>query len=614
GASRQERVMTGEWSGPGMPTLDLGVVGNCCVAALIDRSAALTWMCYPRLDGDPIFCKLIGGDLLAQSDPAAGAFVVGVEGGRPVRQSYIENTPVLVTEIESDAGTIRVTDFCPRFVEYGRMFRPAMLIRIIEPVRGQPRVRLSIRPRADHGRRAAEWRRGSHHLRYLLTDDALRITTDAAIDMVASATPFVLSRRVVFIMGPDEPLGRPPAEVARELRERTIAYWREWTRSLSIPFEWQDVVIRAAITLKLCAYDETGGIVAALTTSIPEFGQGARNWDYRFCWLRDAFFTVQALNRLGATRTLEDYMGYIGNIAAGSPDGRLQPLYGLSFQTGIVEWEEAALGGYRNLGPVRFGNAAYTQAQHDAYGSVIMAMAQAFFDRRMLVRGSEQLFRQLETLGRQAQARWDKPDAGIWEFRTRASVHTHSAVMCWAACDRLARIAGSLFLTEEAAGWRNSADGMRDEILKRAWNKKLASFVSTFGGDDIDASLLMLADVDFVGLDDPRFLSTVRRVEEVLRTGSHVKRYATADDFGEPESAFTVCTLWYVECLARIGREEEARELFEDVLRTRNHLGLLSEGFHVGTGELWGNFPQTYSMVGLIRCASRLSMSWERAF
>jgi GH15 family glucan-1,4-alpha-glucosidase len=598
-----------------LTSLDLGVVGNCNIAALVDASARIAWMCYPRLDGDPVFCSLIGGERLSQGDMRRnGSFSVELEGGMPAAQAYVANTPVLTTEIASPDAAIRITDFCPRFVEYGRMFRPATLIRIVEPIRGSPRITVRIRPRVGYGERAAVSARGSHHLRYGLDDDAIRVTTDAAIDLVARETPFLLTKPLVFVLGPDEPLGRPPAEVARELLERTISHWRDWTRSLSIPFEWQDVVIRAAITLKLCAYEETGGIVAALTTSIPEFGQGARNWDYRYCWIRDAFFTVQALNRLGATRTLEDFMGYIGNVVAGSADGYLQPLYGLGFETEIVEREQPALGGYRNLGPVRSGNAASHQVQNDAYGSVILAMAQSFFDDRMLVRGSVETFRQLEILGRQAAERWRLPDAGVWEFRTRAEVHTHSAVMCWAACDRLARIARRLGLDVEEEEWRRTADGMRSEILAEAWSERQQSFVSTFGGERIDASLMMLADVDLVEASDPRFLATLARVEQSLRVGAHVKRYETADDFGEPESAFTICTLWFIESLARTGRRDEAREMFEDVLKTRNRLGLLSEGYHVDTGELWGNFPQTYSMVGLIRCAARLSASWEQAF
>ncbi len=591
-------------------SLDLGVIGNCAIAALVERLGSIVWCCYPRLDADPVFCSLIGGDKLAGS----GCFAVGLEGQTASSQSYTPNTPVLVTTLEAPSGSLRITDFAPRFVRFGRMFRPAMLVRIIEPIAGQPRVTVRLRPRHGYGAHEAARSQGSHHIRFDLGGQSARLTTNASVDIINGEIPFLLTKPVVFLFGNDEPVDRNPADVAREFLEQTLIWWREWTRSLSIPFEWQDVVIRAAITLKLCAYEETGGIVAALTTSIPEYGAGARNWDYRFCWLRDSFFTVEALNRLGATKTLEDFMGYINNIVAGSANGYLQPLFGLRFETVVTEVEQPALGGYRNLGPVRFGNAAYTQVQNDGYGSVILAMAQSFYDQRMLTPGTIATFRQLEALGQQAEARWNQPDAGVWEFRTRQSVHTHSAVMCWAACDRLAGIAAHLDLTPEAGRWRKSADMMRAGILKQAWNEAIGSFASTFGGSDVDASLLMLADVGLLDIKDPRFLGTVKRIEEVLKFGGHMKRYASADDFGEPESAFTVCTLWYIECLARLGRKDEARALFEDILAARNPLGLLSEGLHLDTRELWGNFPQTYSMVGLIRCALRLSKPWEAAF
>jgi GH15 family glucan-1,4-alpha-glucosidase len=602
-------------SSPNGRTLDLGVIGNCSIAALVDQSASIVWCCFPRLDADPVFCSLIGGDRLANDGPhGSGMFSIDLHDGTSKAQAYMPNTPILVTTLKGIAGSIRVTDFAPRFQQFGRMFRPAMIVRIVEPIAGQPRIAVRIKPRCGYGLEAARQSQGSHHIRIDLGAQSARVTTDAPVDLITAEVPFLLNKPLVFIFGNDEPITRAPSEVARELLDATTAYWREWTRSLSIPFEWQDVVIRAAITLKLCAYEETGGIVAALTTSIPEYGAGARNWDYRFCWLRDAFFTVQALNRLGATKTLEDYMGYIGNIIADSDDSYLQPLYGLRFETELTEIEQPALGGYRNLGPVRFGNAACKQVQNDAYGSVILAIAQSFFDRRMLTPGTVDIFRRLERLGMQAEARWNQPDAGVWEFRTRAEIHTHSAVMCWAACDRLAAIAGQLCLDDAEARWRASADKMRARILEQAWSDTAQSFVSTFGGEDIDASLLMLADVRFIDVQDWRFLATVQRIEAVLRNGSHIKRYASADDFGKPESAFTVCTLWYIECLAQLGRTDEARELFSDVLAARTDLGLLSEGLDLGTGELWGNFPQTYSMVGLIRCALKLSKPWEHAF
>jgi GH15 family glucan-1,4-alpha-glucosidase len=307
---------------------------------------------------------------------------------------------------------------------------------------------------------------------------------------------------------------------------------------------------------------------------------------------------------------MEDYLGYVSNVAASSPDGYLQPLFGLGLERRLDEAVIGSLPGYRGHGPVRSGNAAYTQVQNDGYGSVILSVIQYFFDERLPTAGDEGLFRRLEPLGEQAVRRWNEPDAGIWEFRTRNGVHTHSAMMCWAACDRLAKIAGKLGLSARAAYWREEAERIRDGALERAWNGELRSFTSTFGGSDLDASLLLMPEIGIVAANDPRFLSTLARCEEHLRFGNHLYRYRAPDDFGEPETAFTACTFWLIDALVRVGRHDDALDVFTDVLGHRNHLGLLSEGMHLDSGELWGNFPQTYSMVGLINAAMSLSRKW----
>jgi len=361
----------------------------------------------------------------------------------------------------------------------------------------------------------------------------------------------------------------------------------------------------------VCPNEETGAIVAALTTSIPEYGASGRTWDYRFCWLRDSYFTVKALNSLNATRTMENYLAYVSNLAAGSKDGYMHPLFGLGLERRVEEFIVPGLSGYRNYGPVRRGNAAWTQVQNDGYGSVILAAMQCFFDERLPDMGNETLFRQLERLGEEAEARWNKPDAGLWEFRLRDGIHTHSAVMCWAACDRLARIAQRLDFPQSALRWEASAKRIREGIIEHAWNHEKNTFVSVFGGQDLDASLLLMAESGFIPADDPRFLATVEACEKALRFGNHLYRYRTPDDFGAPETAFTACTFWLIDALVRTGRHADAQEIFKDILSRRNHLGLLSEGVHVQSGELWGNFPQTYSMVGLINAAMALSRSWE---
>lgn len=594
-------------AGKRVPSLDLGVIGNASAAALIDRDASIVWMCAPRMDGDPIFCRLLDG-----VEGEGGDWSIAIEDFADSEQRYLRNTAILETVLsDRDGNRLRVTDFAPRFKAAGRIFRPQTIVRLIEPVEGSPRVRVRLRPRHGYGAYRPETTRGTSHIRFLLGDQVMRLTTDAPVEFVERGTAFLVDRPYAFIFGADERLAQAPLLVARTFLEETRDYWCEWVRYLSLPIDFQEVVIRSAITLKLCSHEETGGIVAALTTSIPEYGESGRTWDYRFCWLRDSYFTVKALNLLGATKTMEDYLGYVSNAAASSPDGYLQPLFGLGLERRLDEAVIGSLAGYRGHGPVRSGNAAYTQVQNDGYGSVILSITQCFFDERLPTMGGEALFQRLEPLGEQAARRWDRPDAGLWEFRTRDGVHTYSAIMCWAACDRLARIAGRLSLVDRAAHWRGEADRIRAGTLARGWNEELKSFVSTFGGSSLDASLLLMPEIGILPARDPRFLSTLAACEAHLRFGNHLYRYRAPDDFGAPETAFTACTFWLIDALARVGRHDDAREIFADILKRRNHLGLLSEGLHVETGELWGNFPQTYSMVGLIYAAMHLSRRWE---
>jgi GH15 family glucan-1,4-alpha-glucosidase len=592
-------------------SLDLGLIGNCHIGALIDRVGEVLWCCLPRLDADPVFCSLLREH---ETGEGFGFTVVELEDQVRADQHYLTNSAVLTTRLtDSRGGAVEIIDFAPRFRQYGRMFIPVMLIRQIKRVEGTPRIRLRVRPAYDYGSHRCTMTYGSHHIRYVSPSWIVRLTTDAPITTVLEEIPFFLDEQITLIFGPDETVQDAVSELARRFLMETLSYWHQWVRDLAIPFEWQDEVIRAAITLKLNTFDDTGAIVAAMTTSIPEAQGSVRNWDYRYCWLRDAYFVVNALNRLGTTATMERYLRYVVNVAAGAHGERIQPVYGIDGRSRLEEREVDSLPGYRGMGPVRVGNQAYEQTQHDVYGSAILAVAHVFFDRRLVHRGDETLFRRLETLGVTALAVHDQPDAGLWELRGVLRIHTFSGVMCWAACDRLARIASELALHERAAFWRLHADHMHTTICARAWNQRKQSFVSVFDGDTIDASMLLLHDVGFLAADDPRFSKTVEAVERELKQGDYVYRYVEPDDFGVPENAFVVCTFWYIYALAALGRSEEARTLFENLLARRNRHGLLSEHITPDTGELWGNFVQTYSMVGLINSAIRLSKRWDTA-
>ncbi|MBK9571214.1 MAG: glycoside hydrolase family 15 protein [Rhodoferax sp.] len=592
-----------------MKTLDLALIGNCTIGALIDAHATVNWACWPRFDGDPVFCALL------KDTDDYGFFSVELADCERTEQHYLENTAILVTRLyDRQGGAIEVTDFAPRFGQHGRTFRPMMLVRRLRRLTGSPRLTLRLRPACSDGaaRPAVTW--GSNHIRYVGPTLALRLTTDASLTAILQETPFFLDDTVTLLLGADETVHEAAGDVGRRFLEETTQHWREWVRALAIPYEWQEAVIRAAITLKLNAYDDTGAIVAAMSSSIPEAPHSGRNWDYRYCWLRDGYFVVNALNRLGATRTMERYLGYIVNIAAQAGAGPLQPVYGIDGRIELDERELPALSGYRGMGPARTGNLAYKQVQHDVYGSAILAASHIFFDCRLTRRGDEALFRRLEPLGEQALRCHDQPDAGLWELRGSARVHTFSSVMCWAACDRLARIAVHLGLTERATYWHEQALAIHATISQRAWNAQRGSFVATFEGDTMDASLLLLAEVGFLDVWDPRFRATVSAVNQDLRRGDFIFRYIEKDDFGEPENAFLVCTFWYVNALASLDCRQEARELFGKLLACRNRHGLLAEHVDPRSGEQWGNFVQTYSMVGLINAAIRLSIRWDQAF
>lgn len=585
--------------------------------------------------------------LLSDEDPGApdagGVWAIEVEGAVEHRQAYLRNTPILRTEIvNADGAAVEIIDFSPRYRHLGRQYRPLAFVRIVRPLKGAPRIRVRLKPMTNYGERPCTVTAGSNHIRFVGEAMTLRLTTDTAISHILEERAFRLEEPIGFFLGPDEGLDAEVSTITGRMLRETIDYWRGWVRTLTVPLEWQEAVIRAAITLKLCAYEETGAIVAALTTSLPEHeadsGTG-RNWDYRYCWLRDAYYVVQALNRLGAADMLENYLAYLRNLVdatnrgemratatlpaqpglpgldperpANGKAGHVQPVYGVGLEPVLTEWIAPHLPGYRGIGPVRVGNQAHEHLQHDVYGQIILSTVQAFFDERLLRPATVDDFRALEPIGERAFELHDKPDASLWEFRGREAVHTYSSVMCWAACDRLANAAARLGLADRADHWHARAAQVRTTIETRAWNEGEGRFAATFGGDELDASLLQLVDVRFLPADDPRMAATMAAVESGLRRGPYMFRYTIPDDFGLPKTAFNFCTFWLIEALHLSGRTDEARRLFEEMLARRTTAGLLSEDISLDGQELWGNYPQTYSLVGLINCAHLLSKSWQ---
>ena len=587
--------------------LDLALIGNSCAAALVDQHGRIVWWCFPHFDSDPVFSRLLAGDEEKGFCEVALADLVETDS------RYMRNTAIVETIMTDSAGAkVRVADFAPNFDRFEREYRPPQIIRRIEPIAGIPRITIRVRPTHHYGRPTDNVVVGSNHIRYIGGEQVLRLTTDAPLSYIVKEVSFPLTRPMNLIFGQDDPFLSAIDTTAREFLDRTRDHWLIWVRNLALAYEWQSEVVRSAITLKLCSFTETGAIIAAHTTSIPEAPSSPRTWDYRYCWLRDAYFVVDALNRLGATQIMESYINYITTIATIRED--MSPVHSIVPFSSLEETIAPDLKGFLGHGPVRVGNQAAGQIQNDVYGSVVLAATQMFVDQRLPRMGDESLFRLLEGLGERAIVRAFEPDAGLWEYRTRALPHTYSATLCWAACDRLAGIARKLKITDRAKYWAANARSLRKRILEEGWSEERGALTGAFGAPDLDASVLLVAELGLVSSNDPRFIKTCDTIGRELMRNGRIMRYTAPDDFGAPETAFLACNFWYIDALYQIGRKDEARELFESILARRNAYGLLSEDIHPDAGELWGNLPQTYSMAGIINSATRLSSSWEEAW
>jgi GH15 family glucan-1,4-alpha-glucosidase len=585
-------------------SLDLGLIGNGAIGALIDAEGTVVWCCLPRFDGDPVFGSLLGGD---SKPERAGRFAIELVGAVRIEQQYATDTAILVTRCyDKKGGGIEITDFCPRFDQEGKLFFPAMLVRQVRPIGGKPSIVVRVTPAVDYGCAQRGHALGANHISYA-GNQALRLTTNAPTETIVDETSFHVDQTFSFVFGVEEPVGEATS-VGTGFLEKTEAYWRSWVRALKVSGEWRDAIVRAAITLELNVHEKTGAIIAAMTTSIPEAPNSGRTWDYRYCWPRDACFVVNALGRIGDIRTTERHLAFLLDRAASSDDARLVPMYAIDGGTIPEERVAECLAGYRGMGPVRVGNKASEQQQNDIYGEAVLTAEPLFANPRGSRTGDKALFARLEPFGHHAVRLHDVPDAGLWELRGAERVHTFSSVMCWVACDRLAKYAAHLKLADRAEFWRTHAQRIHDVISKRSWSAKLNAFTATMEGDSLDASLLLMPRLGFLDATDPRFAGTVAAIESQLKQGDFVYRYVERDDFGYPENAFLVCTFWYIEALAAMGgaRREQARALFKKVLSARNRHGLLAEDLDPRTLEQWGNFPQTYSMAGIIDCATAL--------
>lgn len=581
----------------------LGLVGNCQFSALIASTGGVVWLCLPRFDAEPVF-----GALLDETD--GGTFqVMPAEGGAGV-QAYVENTNVLETRFDTQSGSFRIIDFAPRYWLYERCFRPTKLFRIVEPIHGTPRIRVRCTPRLGFSRGVPSETHGSHHIRYHGYSSQLRLTTDVPLSYLNEQT-FVLTERKHLVLSWGDPVEEPLSPLCERLLRGTVKYWQTWVKQGSLPPLWQKEVIRSALALKLHCYEDTGAIVAALTTSLPESPGSGRNWDYRYCWLRDAYYAIRAFRLLGHFEECEQFIQFLLNVAGSVSSLDISPLYSIDGSAGPPERILSGWPGFDGFGPVRVGNAAASQRQNDVFGEMVLALVPIFVDERYAAERSPESLRLLLGLGRKASEVAGTPDAGIWEYRSDLKPQTFSSLMCWAACDRVALVSQK-YAPELEAEFRAAAEKIRTQILLRGFHPGLQSLVATYDGTDLDASLLQAVNLRLLPAQDPRLRGTVRAIQQSLTVPASgwLRRYARDDGFGIPTSAFLICTFWLVEALALCGQVDEARRAMNRALRALSPLGLLSEDIDPQSGRLWGNFPQAYSHVGLIHAAFAASPRW----
>ncbi len=578
--------------------LEHGVIGNGALLALVHPDTGIDWLCAPRYDSPSVFARLL--------DTRRGGTWRFLVDGRPIRgrMKYVRNTNVLVTRFEHEGAAWDLFDFMPRIPAGLRARAPLRLIRFLVPVEGHPRISVQFDPRPDYGRLKPALVPTAEGVTVTGCQIPARLFSNVPAPYVISGQPFRLDRPRYFGLDFGETtLGHPHMDEIRRDLDLTIAGWRQWAQAIALPGFADRQVIRSALCLKLHAYDQTGAVIAASTTSIPETLGEPRTWDYRFCWLRDAAFTVEALRRLAHFQEGRNFIQFLRDVAEAGP---LQPLYGIGGERSLPEETLDHLDGYRGTKPVRVGNQAAEQLQNDLMGEVILCLRTFLLDERVEYHDPLSWYPLVERLVLEARIAANDPDLGIWEYRDKPRLHTFSQAMCWAALQHGAAIARHFRKDRDAGGWQREADQLRARILERSYNREKQMFVQAYEGEHADASVLLLPAIGLLPATDERFLSTLQRYREILVRDRGVMRYVHEDDFGKPRSAFTICSFWWVEALALAGRLDEAMATFERITAYANPMGLLSEDVDMATGELLGNFPQAYTHVGLINAATTI--------
>jgi GH15 family glucan-1,4-alpha-glucosidase len=586
-----------------MDNLNYGVIGNGRSAALVSKTGSIDWCCLPDFDSPSVFARLL-------DNGKGGYFSIIVDDKYVVSQKYIIWTNVLCTEFRSDEGTFEIIDFMPRYKIIGdNYFCPAEIYRYIKHISGTPSFRVDYHPAFNYAREEVANITEDNYIRTysrVKPTDCIYLYSSLNFCDILHSNKVVISQHQFLLLSYNQKL--IDIDIKRVYLEfqRTKVYWLNWTNRSRMFEKYNEEIIRSLLVLKIMSFQPTGAVLAALTTSIPETIGHIRNWDYRFCWLRDASMSLDTLLKMGHYNSAQRFLVYLKGILR-SKDDSFQIMYGIRGERDLTEIELPHLTGYENSRPVRIGNAAFSQRQNDVFGYVLNVISQYYEFFPGTLDEIEDIWEIVRNIARTITTHWEKPDKGIWEIRSDEEHFVFSKVMSWVAMDRASKIAHMLKKTYYEETWRGIANDIKEDVLIKGWNNELQTFTQTYSNSELDASLLLMAEYGFIPADDLKYKKTVLAVKKALFHNGLVYRYLNPDGFGKPKSSFTICTFWLIQALFRIGMKDEAKDLFEELLACGNHLGLFSEDIDFSTKRLLGNFPQAYSHLALINTATMFS-------
>ena len=579
--------------------LNYGIIGNCKSSALINEDSSIDWCCLPQFDSSAIFCKIIDNHI-------GGSFKIEADESYIITQQYINNTAIVRTNFKNEKNEFEVLDFMTRYkLDDQNFYSPPEIQRLIKPITGLPKIKVLYNPTLEYANGKTKTYEKEDFIVSVFDEasyETLFLYTDIEKKKILENKGFELSKSVYLNLSYNEKIDLPSLSKSEEELKKTQDYWLNWCKKSPSFKSYNKEITRSSITLKLLTFEKTGAVLAAATTSIPETIGEVRNWDYRFCWIRDASMVIKIIAKLGHQRIVKNFIDFIVNLIPNKNE-KLQIMYGIDGQKTLTEKILKHLSGYKNSKPVRIGNAAYIQKQNDIYGILVDAIHFQIEKFKDISYKHEQLWSIVKSVVWVVEKNWKKPDKGIWEFRNEDQHFTFSKLLCWVAIDRAIKISNLIKNGRKSEKWKILREEIKNDIHLNAWNPKIKAFTQSYGSDFLDASVLLMESYGFIDCKDPKYIDTVKAIERELLFDGLLFRYKNNDDFGEPKSSFTVCTFWYINSLFKIGEETKAKNLFDQLLSNSNHMGLFSEDLDFKTKKMLGNFPQAYSHLALIETA-----------